>query len=40
MGKVKTVFNPTGRLNPAKMFPLSKSCGEIRVRPLPQRAGR
>ena len=38
MGKVKTVFNPGGNLNPAKMFPLSKSCGEIRVRPLPQSA--
>ena len=39
MGKVKTVFNPTGRLNPAKMFPLSKSCGELQVRPRPQTAG-
>ena len=39
MTKVKSVFNPEGRLNPAKMFPLAKSCGEIRVQPLPQRAG-
>ncbi|MFQ5818259.1 MAG: FAD-linked oxidase C-terminal domain-containing protein, partial [Terriglobia bacterium] len=38
MAKVKAVFNPSGRLNPAKMFPLGKSCGELRVRPLPQRA--
>ena len=36
MAKVKQVFNPEGRLNPAKMFPLTKSCGEIRVKPLPQ----
>ena len=39
MAKVKSVFNPSGRLNPAKMFPLAKSCGELRVRPLPQTAG-
>ncbi|MFQ5696523.1 MAG: FAD-linked oxidase C-terminal domain-containing protein, partial [Terriglobia bacterium] len=39
MAKVKQVFNPTGRLNPSKMFPLGKSCGELRVRPLPQTAG-
>jgi len=39
MAKVKNVFNPRGALNPEKMFPSSKSCGEIRVRPLPQRAG-
>ena len=38
MTKVKSVFNPRGTLNPEKMFPSSKSCGEIRVRPLPQRA--
>ena len=36
MTKVKQVFNPDGRLNPAKLFPLTKSCGELRVRPLPQ----
>jgi glycolate oxidase len=35
MAAVKRVFNPTGRLNPAKVFPTRKSCGEIRVRPLP-----
>ena len=39
MAKVKNVFNPRGTLNPEKMFPSSKSCGELRVRPLPQRAG-
>jgi glycolate oxidase len=39
MARVKQVFNPAGRLNPAKMFPTSKSCGELRVQPMPQRAG-
>lgn len=38
MARVKNVFNPRGTLNPEKMFPSSKSCGELRVRPLPQRA--
>jgi len=38
MAKVKSVFNPRGSLNPGKMFPLSKSCGEIRVRPMLQSA--
>jgi glycolate oxidase len=33
MTRVKKVFNPDERLNPAKMLPLTKSCGEIRVRP-------
>ena len=28
-------FNPAGLLNPAKMFPTSRGCGEIRVAPLP-----
>ncbi|MGH7751998.1 MAG: FAD-linked oxidase C-terminal domain-containing protein, partial [Gemmatimonadales bacterium] len=37
MARVKSVFNPYGRLNPAKMFPLANSCGELRVRPLPQK---
>ena len=36
MTRVKKVFNPDERLNPAKMLPLTKSCGEIRVKPLPQ----
>lgn len=35
MRKVKDFFNPEGLLNPGKMFPLSKTCGEVRVRPLP-----
>jgi glycolate oxidase len=33
MGKIKRAFNPDGRLNPAKVFPTSKGCGEIRVPP-------
>jgi glycolate oxidase len=33
MGKLKAVFNPTGRLNPSKLFPTTKGCGEIRVPP-------
>ena len=33
MGKLKAVFNPDGRLNPAKVFPTTKGCGEIRVPP-------
>jgi len=33
MGKVKAVFNRDGRLNPGKVFPTSKGCGEIRVPP-------
>ncbi len=33
MGKIKAVFNPDGRLNPAKVFPTTKGCGEIRVPP-------
>ncbi|MBI4481341.1 MAG: FAD-binding protein [Acidobacteria bacterium] len=28
MGRVKSVFNPTGLCNPQKIFPTSKSCGE------------
>jgi glycolate oxidase len=38
MGKVKNVFNPAGRLNPGKLLPLTKSCGELRMQPLPQKA--
>jgi glycolate oxidase len=35
MRGVRDVFNPKGLLNPGKIFPTSKGCGEIRVRPLP-----
>src|SRR5215469_6716179 len=32
MRRVHDAFNPNCSLNPGKMFPLSKGCGEIRVR--------
>lgn len=35
MRRVRNAFNPTGRLNPGKVFPFGKGCGEVRVRPLP-----
>ncbi len=35
MARVRLSFNPTGRLNPGKVLPIGKSCGEIRVHPLP-----
>ena len=35
MGRVRAAFNPTGRLNPGKLLPLGKACGEIRVQPMP-----
>jgi glycolate oxidase len=35
MRGVRDAFNPKGLLNPGKIFPTSKGCGEIRVRPLP-----
>jgi glycolate oxidase len=38
MRSVRDVFNPTGLLNPAKIFPTSKGCGEIHVRPAPEPA--
>jgi glycolate oxidase len=39
MLKVRSVFNPSGLLNPDKVIPLGKSCGELQVRPLPQTTG-
>ena len=33
MRRMRAAFNPEGRLNPGKVFPLGKSCGEIRVMP-------
>jgi glycolate oxidase len=35
MRGVRDAFNPAGLLNPAKIFPSTKGCGEIHVRPLP-----
>jgi len=32
MGQLRNLFNPDGRLNPGKLFPTSKGCGEIRIR--------
>ncbi|MGH9716022.1 MAG: FAD-binding oxidoreductase [Candidatus Acidiferrales bacterium] len=44
MQRVRGIFNPDGLLNPGKIFPNSKGCGEIYVRPangngVPQAAG-
>jgi glycolate oxidase len=33
MQRVRNIFNPDGLLNPGKIFPNSKGCGEIYVRP-------
>jgi hypothetical protein len=33
MRRLRDVFNPTGLLNPGKIFP-QKGCGEIHVRPM------
>jgi glycolate oxidase len=35
MQRVRAAFNPDGRLNPGKVLPLGKACGEIRVQPMP-----
>jgi glycolate oxidase len=32
MRRVHAQFNPTGLLNPGKVFPMGKGCGETRVR--------
>jgi glycolate oxidase len=33
MERVRAAFNPAGRLNPGKVLPMGKACGEIRVPP-------
>ena len=38
MRRVRDVFNPEGLLNPGKILPTSKGCGEIYVRPRPAAA--
>ena len=35
MGRVRAAFNPDGLLNPGKVLPMGKACGEIRVQPAP-----
>jgi len=37
MRRVHDAFNPAANLNPGKIFPLGKGCGEIRVRKTPPR---
>jgi glycolate oxidase len=32
MRRVHDAFNPNSSLNPGKVFPLSKGCGEIRIK--------
>jgi hypothetical protein len=39
MRKVRAAFNPLGRLNPGKVLPLGKGCGETRLQPFPVSAG-
>jgi glycolate dehydrogenase FAD-linked subunit len=39
MQRVRDAFNPAGLLNPGKIFPTGKGCGETRVRPLPVTSG-
>jgi glycolate oxidase len=39
MRKVRAAFNPLGRLNPGKVLPLGKGCGETRLQPFPLSAG-
>jgi glycolate dehydrogenase FAD-linked subunit len=35
MRRVRDAFNPAGLLNPGKIFPTAKGCGELSVRPSP-----
>jgi len=35
MRRVRNIFNPNGLLNPEKVLPTAKGCGEIHVRPAP-----
>jgi len=39
MMRVRRVFDPDGRFNPAKLFPTPASCGEVRLQPAPIPAG-
>ena len=40
MRRIHDAFNPDSSLNPGKIFPISKGCGEIRIRKSGQTAGR
>jgi glycolate oxidase len=39
MTRVRRVFDPDGRFNPAKLFPTPASCGEVRLEPAKIPAG-
>jgi glycolate oxidase len=39
MNRIRRVFDPSGRFNPAKMFPTPSSCGELRRQPAHIAAG-
>lgn len=39
MRQIHDAFNPRGLLNPGKIFPLGKGCGETRIRPQTAHAG-
>ena len=39
MRRVRAAFNPEGRLNPDKVLPLGKGCGETRLRAMPSGVG-
>jgi glycolate oxidase len=39
MARVRRVFDPDGRFNPAKLFPTPASCGEVRLQPAQIPAG-
>ena len=39
MTRVRKVFDPDGRFNPAKLFPTPASCGEVRLQPANIPAG-
>ena len=39
MSRVRRVFDPDGRFNPAKLFPTPASCGEVRLQPAAIPAG-
>jgi glycolate oxidase len=39
MTRVRRVFDPNGRFNPAKVFPTPLSCGEVRMKPANIPAG-